>query len=137
MPEDIIYGLFDPNKGVIMYVGKTAEPKRRLRRHVNMATSEGKTKVQHWVKELVKDGRHPSMILLQNCGSHGRAAIEIEKDWIEAIRLSNPDLTNAPTNREERGRGVRTAKPAIVSDATGNIFHWPKLKWTKGEFTQG
>ena len=54
-----IYTLTDPRDERVRYVGKTANPGRRLRSHLSSAKCKGKTVKDAWVRELLALGLEP------------------------------------------------------------------------------
>jgi hypothetical protein len=92
-----IYGLKDPRTGLIMYVGETVDPKRRLQSHIwPPAKAKSLPPVSRWVLSLRDDGVAPEMVILEECAaSHSRG---LEDRWIANHRKTNPGLLNVPQN---------------------------------------
>ena len=60
-----IYTLSDPITDVVKYVGKTTNPKDRLRCHIKDATTNRRNNLScNWVKSLLKKGLEPKMDII-------------------------------------------------------------------------
>lgn len=87
-----IYGLWDSRDSRLRYIGKTINPKARLRRH---CLDYDKGKITHcstWVKGLLNDGLEPMMEILEECTEETWR--EAERDWIAKARGFGLDLVN-------------------------------------------
>lgn len=91
-----IYGLKDPESGVIRYVGKTKNLKGRFWRHLhdNVKTHKG-----CWLNSLKRKDLVPTLEILENCLES--EWVEREKFWIKHYK----DLGNNLTNATEGGEG--------------------------------
>lgn len=84
-----IYALIDPSSGEVRYVGKTTDPRCRLRRH---RTEQGHNKRHKWLKELTIAGQEPQLRILEQTDQEswqGR-----EQWWIAHMRLLGNELVN-------------------------------------------
>lgn len=119
-----IYGLVDPRRPyLVMYVGKTNNPARRLLNHINHARLRRGTPVNKWVLGLLEEGIRPDIITLQRC--------EL-KDWktqeqfhIRNWRVLNAGLLNkgnggeGQTRRESKKTcGTCGAEKEIINNTT-------------------
>lgn len=87
----VIYGLTDPETNEVRYVGKSVEPHRRLRAHIQHARNGGKTYRDTWIRSLLTQGLLPRMVELQRVESGSWQ--EAEAFWISHFRKSG-NLTN-------------------------------------------
>ena len=56
--EYFIYGLAEPESGIIYYIGKTINLKDRLSEHLTPANFKTKTLKNNWIKSLLKKGKN-------------------------------------------------------------------------------
>ena len=99
MREAYIYGLKDPRTGLTRYVGKSVDPKARLKDHLRARSN---THCARWIRTLRAIGLKPEIIILEGpC-----------KDWEEAesrwIRLYGSQLTNLTSGGDGLHDLVRT-----------------------------
>ena len=64
MPMHHVYHLVDPNTHAVRYVGKTQEPKSRLRAHIAEARSAQNTEKKRWINALLQRGQEPVMVIV-------------------------------------------------------------------------
>lgn len=92
-----IYTLSDPRfPDKIRYVGKTNNPRRRLRQHINTSLRHvGNNRKDNWIKSVVKEGYEPVINIIETI------YYQKEKDWSESeikwilyYRESGHPLTN-------------------------------------------
>ncbi len=95
-----IYALIDPRDGRIRYVGKSVNPKKRLRAHLRDCPL-ARTHRECWLKGLVDAGLRPQLIILEECEE--ALWIEREQFWIAHQLAQGCDLTN----RTIGGDGLR------------------------------
>jgi len=65
-----IYGIAD-QEGRIVYIGKSNNPKERMKQHIRVCKSK-KTPLYKWINKCIEDGVMPQMIVL---------ASAISEDW--------------------------------------------------------
>jgi hypothetical protein len=83
-----IYGLYEVGKeDEIRYIGKTYNPKERLRSHTKNFKSNKDKSV--WIKNIISNGSRIGMVILEECYENWS---DSEKNWINKYGLSN--LTN-------------------------------------------
>jgi hypothetical protein len=82
-----VYGLADPDSGVIHYVGKSAHPHVRLRAAVY---GTGSKALSEWIRSL---NRKPRIVLLKRVAP-GDDAGEHERHLIEVLHLCGQPLVN-------------------------------------------
>jgi hypothetical protein len=102
-----IYALCEPETGEVRYIGKTDDPRRRHRKHVNSARSGDRTRQCAWIRDLLARGQRPEMRILRECKGDGRAE-EIEE--IAEHLASGVDLLN----RNQRFALREKASPVIT-----------------------
>lgn len=97
-----IYGLCDPRTGVVRYVGKSNNTKRRLRSHL-WNSARPNTPLALWINGLKENGEVPIVKILERCR---------EEDWPEreiAFIAKYRALKDSPLllNLADGGNGVR------------------------------
>lgn len=123
-----VYGLVDPNSNQIRYVGCSFSPKTRLKAHTSTASGTtprmleywGKhTPVYEWIYGLLKEGKRPSLVILEECTPDNWR--ERENDWIVRLDSIGTDLTNVRTIA-----GFDNLKRNVVTRAKGRrrYFKW-------------
>ena len=76
-----IYTLSHPLSGEVKYVGKTIDPKSRLRHHIKDAKSGRRNNLScNWVKSLLKLGLQPKMDIIDE--------IKGDWEWLEVYWIS-------------------------------------------------
>ena len=93
MTRIYIYALYDPDDGAIRYVGRTAEPEKRLWEHVH---TRGRS-TWDWIESLVVKDSAPRMRILEIVTSgSGRIAENywIWKHWYAGAQLLNSQRGN-------------------------------------------
>jgi hypothetical protein len=111
-----IYGLTDPDSGKIRYVGKSNNPQRRRKAHMDRSGTSGWHSAA-WLNSLKAAGKRPGLVVLeevsQDCWS------EAERRWIKQLREQGADLTNtteggdAPAITTESRKKMSIAKKGI------------------------
>ena len=84
-----IYGLRDPRDSQIRYVGKSNDPRHRLRGHLSR---RGGTYARNWIGSLLSDGIRPELVILEEV-SKKRWKVA-EQAWIQYLRRLGCKLTN-------------------------------------------
>lgn len=84
-----IYGLIDPTTNQLRYIGRTNNPEKRLKDHIDRNISEG---VSALVDELKRKGEKPHMVILQECDDLDPS--KTEASWIRVASLLGSDLVN-------------------------------------------
>jgi len=85
-----IYALTEPDTGEVRYIGVTKGPaKYRLRDHIRYAEKGGATYRCKWIRSLLRDGRIPKLLILEETTNRDR-----EEHWIERYRSNGARLTN-------------------------------------------
>lgn len=90
-----MYGLIDPRDGLVWYVGRSVRPAVRFNGHLSAARSGKKSRCATWVRSLLRSGRQPLLVLLEECPSQEHA-VEAEAAAIALARSKNKSLTNSP-----------------------------------------
>lgn len=88
-----IYALIDPRApNVIRYVGQTAKPRERLRKHLRAAGRDKPTYRGHWIAKLREEGVEPVLIVMVRVDVRHRN--EAERHMIRQLRLAGHPLVN-------------------------------------------
>lgn len=88
---EYIYYLADPRIGEVRYVGRTVNPKDRLKNHLNKAKNKGTKRVK-WIASLRSEGVKPSLIVVDKVPlGEGRFW---EKFWISQFLVWGFNLLN-------------------------------------------
>ena len=95
-----IYTLTDPLTNEIRYVGKTTNPKRRFKQHLNQA-KEKNLYSKRWIQGLLEQGHEPIMTIIEKINREQWR--ERERHWIEYYRDQGAPLTNL----SEGGQGCQ------------------------------
>jgi len=86
---EIIYGLAGPD-GLVRYVGRTYQPKRRFRGHHSQ-----RGRVGDWVRQHRGQVR---MVVLEDLGGEDKRCchghLSRERFWIQTLTLAGADLLN-------------------------------------------
>lgn len=101
-----IYGLVDPNSGVLRYVGKANCPATRLKQHVATAKRKNSSQKDKWLNSL---NALPQIVILGVCSESDWP--ELETRWIALAKDMGASLTNARPG----GEGVRHRDDGAVS----------------------
>lgn len=64
MNKEFIYCLKDPRDNLVKYVGKSNNPKKRLKEHISESKTK-KTKKERWINKLLKLGIEPTLEILK------------------------------------------------------------------------
>lgn len=91
-----VYALFDPESGLVFYIGQSKDPNRRLAQHM---TGENKTynkKLAAKLESLTSKGLRPVILLLDEAPSP--VILEIENHWIAHFRNLGVTLLNILKN---------------------------------------
>lgn len=84
-----IYGLKCPEKGIIRYIGKSTNPKRRYNEHVSNAVIKKPENIHlnRWIAKLLRNDLVPEQVILEECTNESWK--EREKYWINEYGLHN------------------------------------------------
>lgn len=100
-----IYALFDPREpDLICYVGKSTNPKGRLKGH-RKPGRKCMQRVSNWSRKLGKQGIQIEMKILQWVEESSWE--EAEKHWIAEMRKSNPKLLNVDDGGVAWSKGIK------------------------------
>jgi group I intron endonuclease len=81
MEKVYIYTLSHPITGVVKYIGKSIDPKDRLRGHIRDARTKRRDNLSsNWIKSLLKEGLEPKMDIIDE--------IDGEWEWLEQYWIS-------------------------------------------------
>lgn len=95
-----IYGLRCPVENTIRYVGKSVDPRRRLRGHI-CAASRGATDhhTARWLRRILDAGFKPEIIVLREVAD-GERWQEVEREVIASAETNGWRLTNTTAGGE-------------------------------------
>ena len=91
-PTTFIYTLSDPRTGVVRYVGKSDNPKKRLGSHLRESRVEKSCHRHDWINSLQSADLSPILSIIEECPREAWAEREIH--WIAFYRATGNDLTN-------------------------------------------
>lgn len=118
-----IYCLTDPETSAIRYVGKSIDPAKRLRGHINAAKYEQYDHhTSRWIRKLLATGLEPQMQILETVASD-RDWRDVERQWIAMLEQSGADLTNSTAggegldyrDPEEKARFIAKVKASLAA----------------------
>lgn len=85
-----IYGLCDPESGLIRYIGKSIRPNERLTNHMS---DQGTCHRTNWLRSLKSRGLKPTLVILQELPDNAIWQ-DAEKAWIAYGRSQGWPLVN-------------------------------------------
>lgn len=91
-----IYGLFDPDTGVLRYVGKANNASIRLKNHLR-ESKEGKRPIHQWVAGLLEQRKLPRLEVLETVPDSQWTEAEIR---LIALHRQSSDLLNVADGGE-------------------------------------
>ena len=94
-----IYGLLDECEGVIRYIGKTINIRKRYGEHLNSKNNRNK-EMSEWIVALQKKNKRPMLVIL-DC-IHDEQSSEAEQFWINHFLAIGCDLINVKINEKRR-----------------------------------
>lgn len=130
----LVYGLIDPETGLLRYVGQTIKTaEERLAGHLYTASYGRKTHCYDWVRSLVKRGLRPKIWVIQKGLQTKEALDAAEIFWINYFRTK---LKQPLTNHTDGGEGgvmdERTReKISIANKGAKRTSEWCSLMSSK------
>lgn len=103
-----IYSLLDPDTIEIRYVGKSIDPKERLKHHMSRAGLQVHCRATNWKKSILNRGLIPLLGILEMVPEE--IWQEREQFWIQKLLDEGCDLTN--TTKGGEGRKMLPGVPA-------------------------
>jgi hypothetical protein len=103
-----IYALCDPINKDIRYIGKSTDPQKRLRTHIDRSKSP-KTHKECWITHLTNLGLKPEIVILEIIPAFTDWEI-CEKQWIIKAKEEGWELTNL-TEGGDGGATTRGRSP--------------------------
>lgn len=126
----LIYGLIDPETGLIRYVGKSCRGFQRAWDHMKpYSLKKGEsTHKTRWIQKLAEQGLRPKPVVLEICDDKYKTT-EREIWWIKELRSSGIALTNVTDGGEGAPGMIHSAetRKKIAEKATG------RSSWNKGK----
>ena len=87
-----IYALIDPLDNKVRYIGQTYNVTRRFSEHKREALNQTRTKKDKWIVDVIKRGRHPCPIVLEEVKKED--SDDKEKKWIRYYKSKGVELVN-------------------------------------------
>lgn len=116
-----IYLLRDPGTYEPRYVGKAANPKKRLVQHLGPSSLRGRTYKARWLAALVRQGKKPLLEILQWVSTQAWSGAE--KHYIAEFKAMGARLTNGDagglggqTGPESRARYIKRMMSKAYTD---------------------
>jgi hypothetical protein len=111
-----IYELIDPRNGLPFYVGKTVNPRVRLKGH-KFASSKFHNSILHrLIGDLKREGRYPELRIIEECATSQWQ--ERERHWISEYQSRGINILNISVG----GNGCSEWHGVTHSDATKVIL---------------
>lgn len=123
---DFIYALCDPRNGEIRYIGKTNDPKGRLRSHINQAKmGRYRHHTANWLRSLIAIGLKPDLIVIYEVAPP-QTWQDAERSAISAALKRGCRLTNYTSG----GDGCEGAPPEVqAAKARAMRKHWARSEY--------
>lgn len=64
MSKHHVYHLVDPNTSLVRYVGKSTNPRSRLRTHMQESRAAQNTEKKRWIASLIATGQSPVLVIV-------------------------------------------------------------------------
>ena len=111
-----IYALTGSDHIDVKYIGKSNDPKGRLKQHIyNAKKAKIPTYKQKWIRKLLKNGHDIECIVLEVCPLSN--FVECETKWIKYFKEHNHKITNS----DDTGQGNIGRKKEIIDRASMKI----------------
>ena len=90
-----IYHLIDPGTGVVRYVGKSKNPKNRLRAHIKESLARQNTRKKRWIYNLHNQNLQPILAIVAQYADDAAARIresaECQKHLSTIYNIHDPN----------------------------------------------
>lgn len=130
VPIVSIYGLVDPETGLLRYVGQAVEPEKRLRQHLAPWNLERRSWKNSWLKSLGQRSLEPKLEILQVVPA--AEADNAERWWIAAWKPSG-----WLTNGTDGGDGLRNPSAEVRGRIGWRKFDAGAAKEIRERFAAG
>ena len=121
VPTTFIYALIDPRTGRPRYVGKSNAPAQRRRAHIRNAREGERGHRAAWLRELLRRGLRPGLLVLERCA--GDTWADRERHWIATLSV---ELTNHTAGGE-----TCDWTPAMRANASERMRGWVPSESTR------
>lgn len=122
-----IYELRDPRDGRTYYVGKTSQPRRRLKQHLRDAEEHPSTAKGRWLLSLRVDSVMPRLVVVRRVSAREWQAVEAAAIQ-DHVKRGSP-LTNIIIPRDRSGRRRRPVVDMRSQDYWDDLTpQFPELK---------
>lgn len=107
-----IYGLADPETGIVRYVGQTKNGLRRVKAHCIPSVLENpRTPIDRWCSKLVARNLEPQLCVLEEFDDVPKELLDkAETKWIASLNTKVPNGLNLTDGGEGRPGYVHTAE---------------------------
>lgn len=102
----LIYGLADPITKEIRYIGKSSSGMNRPKQHFSKSSVEKRSYKSSWMQSLLKEGKQPEIIILDDTPTDYEELSSLEVEWIKRKKEEGCPLTNL-TDGGEGTRGYK------------------------------
>ena len=124
-----IYGLRCPIANEIRYIGKSSNPRKRLKAHCGSAVRhEYDHHTARWLRKLIEDGFLPELVILEMVGAGADWRLA-ERGWIAKGDALGWHLTNSTLG----GEGLDYRDPAAKAAYIRNLSAAMKSLWSRPE----
>src|SRR5665213_2971556 len=122
-----IYVLIDPVSNEIRYVGKTTNPRGRLRQHINHAKRGERTHRDNWINVLLRNGSEPVFETIDVVSD--AYWDKAEQKWVSLFKNSGCRLTNMTEGGDKGGSTLGFKHSPETKDLLTDIrrSHWAKI----------
>lgn len=124
-----IYALHCPIADTVRYVGKSNNPRKRLKSHLSSAkTFAYRHHTSAWIRKLLAEGLLPEMRILEEV-QEGRRWQDVEREWISKGAAMGWKLTNSTAG----GEGLDYLCPLAAAAYRAKLSATQKVLWSTPE----
>jgi len=116
-----IYHLIDPASGSVKYIGKSTNPKARLKAHIAESRERQNTAKKAWINRLLQSGSAPLLIIVASypdeASARQRESRECHQHRATILNIHDPakgaaDLARQPTPGQPAPTPANNPAPA-------------------------